>query len=150
MFQTTNIHITFLQEKNAKLHSTRYPQMPRLPKISNCNSASKAGTLEIWDKTSAEKKDLTKPMKESTPHSTVCSMIFFRLNFLNKVFSDFHRYIPSYWTHQTIWTLSFFQDALGSSCRTCSKNLVPVQVWSHLHGSKALSRKLPSKPVCQN
>ena len=57
MFQTTNqLYISHFPKKKTKQHSNRYPKMPRLPKISNCNSASKAGTLEICDKTSAGKK----------------------------------------------------------------------------------------------
>ena len=106
-----HIYPFFFQEKNTaapQQHST----MPRLPKISNCNSASKAGTLEICDKTSKVTQVLIlwglwrnprKIAEYSTLNQLFYDFIFFLLNLLHELFSDFLMYSPNSLNARLLW-----------------------------------------------
>ena len=110
-----HIYPFFFQEKNTaapQQHST----MPRLPKISNCNSASKAGTLEICDKTSKVTQvlilwGLWRNPRKIAEYSTLNQLFY---DFL--LFSSYSTYLTNFslifsCILPTVWTLAYFEGA---------------------------------------
>lgn len=152
------IYIPFFSKKKTPQHHSNTPQCLDCrrsaiatlhQRLAHWRSATRP---RKWHKCwSYEAYEETLEKLQSTPHSTSCSMILFSSysTYLTNFSLIFSCILP------TVWTLAYFEGAprqqkvfqglhfdlerLDNTMILCLYNL--RLVWSHLHGSKALSRK---------